>query len=87
MVFDLQDLKSCSRKRSAGSIPALSTYKWIDTKPWRENIEALLFFERIRPADFGKIYHPQNEYIFIATATFTQNSCSRVLLFSRARFL
>ena len=26
-LVDTQDLKSCSRKRSAGSIPALSTYK------------------------------------------------------------
>jgi hypothetical protein len=26
-LVDTQDLKSCSRKRSAGSIPALST-KW-----------------------------------------------------------
>jgi hypothetical protein len=26
-LVDTQDLKSCSRKRSAGSIPALGTYK------------------------------------------------------------
>ncbi len=31
-LVDTQDLKSCSRKRSAGSIPALSTFR-IDTKP------------------------------------------------------
>jgi hypothetical protein len=33
-LVDTQDLKSCSRKRSAGSIPALSTLEQqIDTKP------------------------------------------------------
>ncbi len=26
-LVDTQDLKSCSRKRSAGSIPALSTFR------------------------------------------------------------
>ena len=31
-LVDTQDLKSCSRKRSAGSIPALSTFR-IDMKP------------------------------------------------------
>jgi hypothetical protein len=31
-LVDTQDLKSCSRKRSAGSIPALSTFI-IDMKP------------------------------------------------------
>ena len=36
-LVDTQDLKSCSRKRSAGSIPALSTKP--DTCPYR----ALLF--------------------------------------------
>ena len=35
-LVDTQDLKSCSRKRSAGSIPALSTKN--RTKAWYENI-------------------------------------------------
>ena len=36
-LVDTQDLKSCSRKRSAGSIPALSTFR-IEQEAWYENI-------------------------------------------------
>ena len=55
---------------------------FLETKP-----RGFVVSGRFQTRDFSKIYRPQNEYIFIATATFTQNSCSRVLLFSRARFL
>ena len=42
-LVDTQDLKSCSRKRSAGSIPALSTFR-IEQKAWYENIGLCCFY-------------------------------------------
>ena len=46
-LVDTQDLKSCSRKRSAGSIPALSTFKRIEQKkPDTEMCQAFLFWVR-----------------------------------------
>ena len=42
-LVDTQDLKSCSRKRSAGSIPALST------KARYMSVSGFLFFQSSTP--------------------------------------